>query len=206
MTVVVAASDAQWKELTDFRPDTKWIRVNSASAFQDHTQTDAFFLLDEKPDNIDMAKLQKPVFINSVVDTIADLQTPENVYRINGWATFLNRDVWEIAGKYDEEIIVFFKQLHIQAKFLVDEPGFVAARVIAMIINEAYLAVEENVSSRDEIDTAMKLGTNYPYGPFEWVRIIGARNILLLLERLAISDRRYTPAAQLVSEANEDLS
>ena len=51
-----------------------------------------------------------------------------------------------------------------------DIPGFISARVVSMIINEAYFALEEEVSSKEEIDTAMKLGTNYPYGPFDGVR------------------------------------
>ena len=42
-----------------------------------------------------------------------------------------------------------------------------------MIINEAFLALQEGVSTKEEINTAMKLGTNYPLGPFEWVEKIG---------------------------------
>ena len=42
----------------------------------------------------------------------------------------------------------------------------------------AYLALEEHVSTKEEINTAMKLGTNYPFGPFEWANAIGANNIL----------------------------
>ena len=56
-------------------------------------------------------------------------------------------------------------------------PGFITARVIAMIINEAFFALQENVSSKEEIDTAMRLGTNYPYGPFEWTKLIGIDKI-----------------------------
>ncbi len=44
---------------------------------------------------------------------------------------------------------------------------------MAMIINEAWHALAEEVSTKNEIDTAMKLGTNYPYGPFEWAEKIG---------------------------------
>ena len=40
-----------------------------------------------------------------------------------------------------------------------------------------FLQLGENVSTRDEIDTAMKLGTNYPFGPFEWAEKIGLKNI-----------------------------
>ena len=70
-----------------------------------------------------------------------------------------------------------------------------------MIINEAFFAMEENISTENEIDIAMKLGTNYPYGPFEWCDLIGADNILALLEKLSIQDKRYLPAGLLKSEA-----
>ncbi len=46
--------------------------------------------------------------------------------------------------------------------FVKDEPGFVSARIVAMIINEAYFTWEAGTSSKEEIDIAMKLGTGYP--------------------------------------------
>src|ERR1700710_2457559 len=49
-------------------------------------------------------------------------------------------------------------------------------RVVAMIINEAYYALDAGVSSKESIDLAMKLGTGYPYGPFEWADRIGLRS------------------------------
>ena len=78
-----------------------------------------------------------------------------------------------------------------------DEPGFVSATVIAMIINEAFFAKAEEVSSEADIDTAMKLGTNYPYGPFEWSKKIGVKNIYALLKKLSATDGRYTPSAEM---------
>ena len=42
-----------------------------------------------------------------------------------------------------------------------------------MIINEAYFTWEAGTSTKEEIDIAMKLGTGYPYGPFEWGEKIG---------------------------------
>ena len=61
-----------------------------------------------------------------------------------------------------------------------------------MIINEAFFALEEGVSSKEEIDVAMKLGTNYPYGPFEWQEKIGLQNIYQLLHNLSEKDKRYS--------------
>ena len=76
-----------------------------------------------------------------------------------------------------------------------------SARVLSAIINEAWFALQENVSTKNEIDTAMKLGTNYPFGPFEWCERIGVNNIYGLLNELAKSDSCYEPAALLKKEA-----
>ena len=53
-----------------------------------------------------------------------------------------------------------------------------------MIINEAFIALREGVSTKEEINTAMKLGTNYPYGPFEWAGKIGIERVNALLDKL----------------------
>ncbi|TMI92961.1 MAG: hypothetical protein E6H08_11285 [Bacteroidetes bacterium] len=84
-----------------------------------------------------------------------------------------------------------------------DVKGFISPRVVSMIINEAYFALEENVSKKEEIDIAMKLGTNYPYGPFEWSKKIGLKNIAALLTELSKTEKRYQPADLLLKEANE---
>jgi len=204
MQIVVAASDEQWKELTGNRTNINWQRVNSAADFSEHTNADACFSLKENSFIAEFESLKKPVFINSVVRTLADYDAPANVYRINGWATFLNRTVWEIAGNVDENIKSIFESIGIKINIVPDEPGFITARIIAMIINEAFFAIEDNVSSKTEIDTAMKLGTNYPFGPFEWADLIGTDNISALLQKLNQSDSRYQPSEQLIKEVNNN--
>jgi 3-hydroxybutyryl-CoA dehydrogenase len=72
-----------------------------------------------------------------------------------------------------------------------DEIGFITPRVVSMIINEAFIALKEGVSTKGEIDTAMKLGTNYPYGPFEWAEKIGVEKIKSLLDKLSMQEKRY---------------
>jgi 3-hydroxybutyryl-CoA dehydrogenase len=78
----------------------------------------------------------------------------------------------------------------------------VTPRVISAIINEAYFTLQADVSTKEEIDTAMKLGTNYPFGPFEWSRAIGLKKIYELLLALSKTDSRYLPAARLQEEVN----
>lgn len=59
--------------------------------------------------------------------------------------------------------------------------GFHYPRVISMIVNEAYFALEENLASAVDIDLAMKNGVNYPLGPLEWGQKIGVKHIVDLL-------------------------
>ena len=69
-----------------------------------------------------------------------------------------------------------------------------------MIINEAYFGLGDDLSTKAGIDTAMKLGTNYPYGPFEWCEKIGTEKIYSLLKKLEATNSRYTPAPLLAKE------
>lgn len=77
--------------------------------------------------------------------------------------------------------------------------GMIALRVMAMIINEAYFALEENVASAIDIDTAMKFGVNYPHGPFYWCQKIRPHNVVHLLDDLKefTGDGRYQVALGL---------
>lgn len=67
---------------------------------------------------------------------------------------------------------------------LADAPGLVVARTVAMLINEAADAVLQGVCSPEGADAAMKLGVNYPAGPFEWLAQWSAREVVALLDAL----------------------
>jgi 3-hydroxybutyryl-CoA dehydrogenase len=171
-------------------------------------EIDAYFDLDfeMKKDRIEMLArlLPKPVFINSVVHTLDGIDQP--FVRINAWPTFLKREIAELAiqaGPSADAAKTFLDAVHWQYQIVPDKPGMVSARIIAMIINEAYYTAQNEVSSKEDIDIAMKLGTNYPYGPFEWGKIIGLKNILELLKALRETDDRYTISAMLEKEARE---
>jgi 3-hydroxybutyryl-CoA dehydrogenase len=80
-----------------------------------------------------------------------------------------------------------------------DFPGFVSNRVLMPMINEAVLALQEGVATREAIDTVMKLGANHPMGPLELADFIGldtCANILEVLQHGFGSDK-YAPAALL---------
>lgn len=205
MKIVVAATDEQWDELTKTRPETEWQRVNDCRDFITNSDADAFFSLKDHSILPEFTSLAKPVFINSVIQTLADLKVPDNILRINAWPGFLKRPAWEIAGEVTEDIESLFKKLDVKISMVADEPGLIAARIIAMIINEAYFAVSDGVSSKKGIDTAMKLGTNYPHGPFEWAELIGKSNVLELLKKLSLTDNRCLPAELLIKEVNGNI-
>lgn len=143
------------------------------------------------------------LIVNDVTGTAKGL--PENYVRINGWTTFLKRSIVEascINEALKQKAETVFKIFNKKTEWVPDVPGFITARVVSMIINEAYFSIEDEISSRDEIDTAMKLGTNYPLGPFEWSKLIGIKKIYALLETLSEESPRYTPSDLLKKEAN----
>jgi 3-hydroxybutyryl-CoA dehydrogenase len=69
----------------------------------------------------------------------------------------------------------------------------IEARVLATIVNEAASAVAEGVAAPEAIDTAMRLGTNYPSGPLEWGERIGLDHVIHTLDALhaQVPDGRY---------------
>lgn len=142
------------------------------------------------------------IIINDVITTLDKL--PQNFVRINGWPDFLNRTVVEAAcndAGIRSTASAIFSCFNKTTEWVPDTAGLISARVLAMIINEAYLTLGEGVSSKEAIDTAMKLGTNYPFGPFEWGNKIGLKNIYHLLTSLSETNTRYEPATLLKKEA-----
>lgn len=209
MKLAIVANNEQKLELTlekaQDNVEISWF--TDIEAIPADNDFDALFHLlfeDQLPDTADLISfLPKPVFVNSVFNSIIDIGQP--FIRINGWPGFLKNDCWELAcsqenQKQDCESVL--NSLSKTVTWSPDSPGFVSARVIAMIINEAYLALEEGVSTKEEIDTAMKLGTNYPFGPFEWGSIIGIKKVHSLLLKLNQINSRYQPAALLAKEAS----
>ena len=158
---------------------------------------------DLSPTGFEQLKLiSSPVFIVNAVENTLE-QLPENFVRINGWNSFLKNEMREAAAleKYKAVTEKTFSFFNKKMEWITDQAGFITPRVISMIINEAYYALEEKLSTKDEIDIAMKLGTNYPYGPFEWSEKIGADKIFRLLKKLSAVNNRYDPAPLLEMEA-----
>ncbi len=80
-----------------------------------------------------------------------------------------------------------------------DFPGFVSNRVLMPMINEAVLALQEKVATKEAIDTVMKLGANHPMGPLELADFIGLDTCLNIMEvlRTGFRSEKYAPAPLL---------
>jgi len=142
------------------------------------------------------------LLLNSVKSSLIEYlnfaghQLNGTIIGFNGLPTFFNREILECTvidekGKQrlkEAADFLGFKYVSVE-----DRVGMVTPRVVFMIINEAYFTVQEGTATRDDIDRAMKLGTNYPYGPFEWAKKIGISHVYELLDAVYndTRDERY---------------
>ena len=124
---------------------------------------------------------------------------PERLTGIALYPTFSDAKGIEItktnftSQKNFEKVRALFESLGKEVHSVADRPGMISMRIITMIINEAYLVLQEGTSNKDDIDTAMKLGTNYPYGPIEWSEKIGIELVYNILKSMfdTYGDDRY---------------
>lgn len=191
------------------------------SFFEDHREVDSVlndydvvfdFILDEDPFQVEVyAKAELIVFLNTATISLIQLsnlvnhQMGNRIVGFNGMPTFLNQEILEVSIlKKEDEVFVMKICDELQTKYLIvdDRVGLVTPRIICMIINEAYYTVQEGTATREDIDKAMKLGTNYPFGPFEWCNRIGIRHVYELLEAVYedTRDERYKVCALLKRE------
>lgn len=93
-----------------------------------------------------------------------------------------------------------FASLGKSAVLVADAPGLFLGRTVASIVNEAVHAVAEGVASAQDVDLAMRLGTNYPIGPIAWGREIGGPRLCRILDRLAAGEgAAFAPHRELWS-------
>ncbi len=80
-----------------------------------------------------------------------------------------------------------------------DVPGFVSNRLLMPFINEAVMALEKGIASRDDIDKTLRLGMNHPMGPLTLADFIGLDTCLSIMETLyrETADSKYRPAVLL---------
>lgn len=89
-----------------------------------------------------------------------------------------------------------------------DSPGFVAQRVVAMIVNIACDMAQQRIATPEDIDCAVTLGLAYPRGPLALGDALGAATVLAILEGLHdfYRDPRYRPSPWLIRRARLGVS
>lgn len=132
----------------------------------------------KKPNQVIGMHFMNPVPIMKLVEIIRGLQTDDKTYT----ATV------SVAEKMRKTTVLG-----------VDTPGFVVNRILCPMINEAIFLLQEGVKAQD-IDTAMKLGTNQPMGPLELADFVGLDTLLSILRILhaEIGEDKYRPCPLLV--------
>lgn len=146
---------------------------------------------------VPIAHLRSWVLVNDPLADYALKHQPTHA-RFCGWNSFWQRPLWEIST--DQSLAICTEDLQRlqtllgkQLTQVAAQPGLVAARVVCSIINEAFYGLADHISSAADMDIAMKLGTNYPKGPWEWLDTIGAYNVWALLQKMSEADKRYLP-------------
>jgi 3-hydroxybutyryl-CoA dehydrogenase len=198
MRICVLSDDEAWTSLFEGRA----VNLLDADRTTDVLADDVLFdLRDEAWDLERYQQYRGPVFISAVIGTRAAHNAPANVIRINAWPGMLSRPAIEAVGdpliRPAAETVL--STLGKTVAWVDDLVGMVSPRVITMIINEAGFAWEEGVSQKASIDVAMKLGTNYPLGPFEWGTMIGWQRLQQLQRALAEEAGLYQPSQILSS-------
>lgn len=208
MTIAAITERFSEKDLGLFYPgaDIDWIlltAVPSSGAYPDAT---VYLDLDftNEPGRCQALSRLLPalVIVNAVVPTIGEIGHP--FVRFNGWPGWPERTLHELVVPDEAtatRIADLYTLLGHDFRLAPDTPGMISPRILAAIINEAWYTWQEKVSTKEEIDTAMRLGTNYPLGPFEWGERIGIGAISDLLWSLSKTDVRYTPCAAMQEAA-----
>lgn len=109
-------------------------------------------VITKRPDKVIGMHFFNPVPLMKLVEIIKSLATSEETVQF----------AYDFAMALGKEPVI--------AK---DVPGFIVNRVLMPMLNEAVFALEEGVGTPEDIDKAMKLGTNQPIGPLALIDLIG---------------------------------
>ncbi|HLO12203.1 MAG TPA: 3-hydroxyacyl-CoA dehydrogenase [Pseudoneobacillus sp.] len=131
----------------------------------------------KRPDRVMAMHFFNPVQKMRLVEMVRGLETSDDTVE----------KVKFVAGKMGKETVT-----------INEFPGFVTSRISALVGNEAFYMLQEGVGTPEEIDKAIKLGLNYPMGPFELGDLVGLdtrlHNLKYLHEKLG---EKYRPAPLL---------
>ena len=188
MKLVVITNEELKKELQGSIAPTNVFYTESIEEAMEFKDVDAIidllFVKEDSRINKLAAHLPGNIIVNCIEYTAAEIHP--SFVRINGWPTLLQSSIVEAAPIHNRstEIDKIFSFFNKTVEWTKDQPGFISARIISCIIREAHYTFKEGISSKADIDKAMKLGTSYPFGPFEWYNKIGPDRVDALLTRL----------------------
>jgi len=119
-----------------------------------------------------------PVPVMKLVEIIRGLLTSDETYRA----------ALDLCAKLGKETVT-----------AADSPGFLINRILCPMINEAVFALEGGIATAEDIDKAMKLGTNHPMGPLELADFVGLDTCLAIMEILHrdLGEDKFRPAPLL---------
>jgi 3-hydroxybutyryl-CoA dehydrogenase len=171
------------------------------------------FISETAPDTLKVyEQISASVFLDttlsSLSEIIAEADLKKLIFGFCGLPTFVSRDLLEVCINNESDEVTLnevCRMLNTKYSLVKDQIGFITPRIICMIINEAYFTVEEGTATREDIDLAMKLGTNYPFGPFEWAGKIGRQNVVNVLDTVhrVSNDVRYEVCPLLRTESSD---
>ncbi len=154
-----------------------------------------------------------PVFAEASCDSLVENLHWEHevvpdapLFGFCGLPTLLNRPLLEISLWHEsnrEKLAETCAALGTDYRVVADRVGLVTPRVVCQIINEACFTLQEGTASMQDIDLGMRLGTNYPHGPFAWANAIGVERVYAVLEAMwqDTHDERYKVCPLLKRQA-----
>jgi len=162
-----------FRQLDEITPTSAILASNTSSI-----SITAIAAQTSRPQKVIGMHFMNPVPIMKLVEGIRGLQTSDETFSTVKQAS-------EKMGK-----------VFIESK---DQPGFAVNRILMPMINEAITAHHEGVASIEDIDTAMKQGTNQPMGPLALADFIGLDTCLAIMEVLhhGLGDSKYRPSPLL---------
>lgn len=143
--------------------------------------------------------------VNYLLESVRSTERYNQLLGFNGMIGLISAEGLEVCvPEFTNSVhLSKLKQAGIPFQVVDSRIGLVTPRIILMIINEAYFTVQEGTAGKNAIDMAMKLGTAYPKGPFEWSELIGLPEVVKTLTAVYedTGDERYKICPLLKKEA-----
>ncbi|MCC6221376.1 MAG: 3-hydroxybutyryl-CoA dehydrogenase [Deltaproteobacteria bacterium] len=134
----------------------------------------------KRPSQVVGMHFMNPVPVMQLVELIRGLQTSDNTYNL----------VRDLTLKLNKTPVTAKR----------DFPGFIVNRILIPMLNEAVYVLMEGIASAEDIDEAMKLGTNQPMGPLALADFVGLDTCLAIAQifHREFGDDKYRPCPLLV--------